>query len=335
VLSVNPQAQRDSKKRYRSGTWAARFLPLLLLAVGLRQEGHTVRAAEALPQSQTDESSYYENACTIIDLSLTELLADFPELKGLSPAAAEALPAILNKVGTSVELLYHDLPSIVAGEEITQEHLRYDGRVISTIHHQFDYLIVINHDGPADTLQEYRTDARVKPVESTGVIQGFSFTKDFASMWLLFYPSNRSETDFRYLGRQTSDGRDFYVVAFAQRPNATTVEGRVSAQGRSALLLYQGLAWIDGANFRITRMRLDLLEPRLEVALERLTTEIQFGTVRLPQAAAAFWLPQKVTVTSICNGEMYRNQHLYSNFRLFTVRSEIKPAKLEPPHAPN
>jgi hypothetical protein len=49
-------------------------------------------------------------------------------------------------------------------------------------------------------------------------------------------------------------------------------------------------------------MRLDLLELRLDVGLERLTTDIQFGEVRVPQATAALWLPREVTVTSIITG---------------------------------
>lgn len=48
------------------------------------------------------------------------------------------------------------------------------------MHHDFGYLIIVNHDEPIETIAEYRTDSRMKPVESTGVSEGFNFTKGFA-----------------------------------------------------------------------------------------------------------------------------------------------------------
>lgn len=90
------------------------------------------------------------------------------------------------------------------------------------------------------------------------------------------------------------------------------VTGRFNARGDSALLLYQGVVWIDAQSFRIVKMRLDLLKPRLDVALERQTTEIGFAGVLIPQVATALWLPQQVTVTTIYDGQLFRNRHVYS-----------------------
>lgn len=317
---------------------AALALPVLALVVGLgdNPRPYSAYAPGPLPGQEEDEASFYKNAYTIIDLPLTELMADFPELQGLEPAASQQeLPSILSKVGTAVEQLYENLTSVAADEQITQEEYGDDGRVKSTTHHHFGYLIIVNRDEPVETLQEYRTNARMKPVESSGAAQGFNVTKNFASMWLLFYPDNQSGSHFRYVGQQAADGRNLYVVAFAEQPDQSAVQGVVNAQGRSVLLLYQGVAWIDAASFRIVRMRLDLLEPLLDVGLERETTEIRFGEVPIAQAATLLWLPQEVTVTTIYNGQMYRNRHLYSNFKRFVVHSEIGPAQPPKPRPPN
>jgi len=318
--------EHDSPRRRYSHRTAALVLLVLMLAVAVVYSPRRCSAA-SLPIQQEGEDSYYAKAYTILDLPLPELLADIPELQGMEPAAGqEELPAILSKAGASVEQLYRNLVSVAADEEITQEQCGYDGRVKSSQRLRFGYLILVNHDGPAETLQEYRTDAGMKPVESAGVEEGFNATSNFASLWLLFYPDNRFGSNFRYLGQEVSEGRNLYVVAFAERPGKAATEGRVIAQGRSAVLLYQGLAWIDASSFRIVRMRLDLLEPRLDVGLERTTTELRFGEVRVPQATAVLWLPEEVTVTTIYYGQLYRNRHIYSNFRLFVVHSTIKPA---------
>lgn len=315
-------------------------LALVALAVGagLVQGPRRYRASvpQFLPGQSSDEQSYYAGAYAITDLPVADLVADLPELQGLQPAAGqEPLPAILSQAGASVKQAYQDITSVALDEQITQEQFGYNQRIQSTARHQFSYLIIASHEDGNETLQEYRTDARMKPVESLGFGEGFPFTKDFASMWVLFYPENQPEIKCRYLGQQTSDGRNRYLVCFAERPGGAVVTGRFDAQGRSALLLYQGVAWIDAASFRIVRMRLDLLEPRLDVALERQTTDIQFGEVRIPKAPEALWLPEEVVVTTVYNGQLFRNRHRYSNFRLFVVKHEITPAEPEQPRAPN
>jgi hypothetical protein len=80
-----------------------------------------------------DEASYYKNAYTILDLPLSELLSDIPELQDLEPARSQQeLAIILRKVGSTVEQLYRSLPSLVADERMTQEQCDDDGRTKST-----------------------------------------------------------------------------------------------------------------------------------------------------------------------------------------------------------
>jgi hypothetical protein len=241
-------------------------------------------------------------------------------------AAADQQPLqdILAKTGESVTDAYESLVNVAADEEITQEQYGFNERRSETSHHHFGYLITVDKQPGRDVLHEYRTDAHLKPVESTGTGQGFPFTTNSASMWVLFYPENQSQTRFRYLGEQPMGGQNLYAVAFATVPGKASVTGRINLQGRSALVLYQGVAWIDSTSFRIAKLRLDLLQPRLDVGLERMTTEIQFGEARVAQAAVTLWLPQSVTVTAVSSGQLFRNEYAYSNFRLFTVSSETK-----------
>jgi hypothetical protein len=340
-LAACPQAYPPSEGqvRYRNTVDGLRSVFSMLLKDLKRVDRHRVAlghspasALRALPSQQENEDTYHSNAYTLIDLPLPELVADLPELRGIKPAAGQQqLPTILRRVGTSVEQLYQKLTSFAAAEQLTQEQYSYDGRLKSTRQSRLGCLFIVNHDLPSATVQEYRTDARMRRVGFTGVEEGFNSTMNSSSMWVLFYPENQSGTAFRYLGEQASNGRDLYVVGFAERPGKAAVRLRVYAQGRSAVLLCQGVAWIDPASFRIVRMRLDLLEPRLDVGLERQTTEIRFGEVRAPLGSAALWLPREVTVTTIYNERLYRNRSLYSNFRFFVVKSKIVPTHPSPP----
>lgn len=254
-----------------------------------------------------------------------DLMADFPELQGLTLASGpEELPTLLNKVGESVMAAFRRITSVVANESVTEEKFGDNRSVQSALHRHYNYLIQVRGTEINDRLEEYRADSRMRRVDSQGVAEGFPYTKDFASDWVLLYPGNQSGSTFRYLGTESLDGRVTYVLAFAERPAAAPVTGTITFRGKSAPLLYQGLVWIDARTYRVIKLRMDLLEPRLDVALEKLTTEIDLGEVHIPHLADTLWLPLDVTVTAVCNGQLFRIRHEYSKYRQFVVQSTIK-----------
>lgn len=282
----------------------------------------------------TSDQHVYDGAKTIIDSPLAEVLKAVPELRGLEPAQdQEKLPEVLGKVGANVEVLLEGFPNLVSRENIAQETVRVNrsGSVQTHRLGPFSYMILAHKSSGRVDLEEYRTDAKGNRSEPQQSEPEFSLTKGFATLWTLFNPGNRSSAWFKLLGQQELDGRKTSVVAFAQRPGWATVTGKTLANGRSVLILYQGIAWIDMPGYHIVRMRTDLLAPRWDVGLRRQTTEVEFGEVRLPEVANPLWLPCEIVVTAELNGEVFRNQHHYTNYRLFRVESTIKPIEPSQP----
>jgi hypothetical protein len=191
---------------------------------------------------------------------------------------------------------------------------------------KFDYMILAHRQDGNVILNEYRAGRHGSAAEAYGAAEGYMLTRNFAAQWLHFAPQNRSAARFRYIGRQTNGGFKSYVVAFAQKPGSATITGRLIEEGKSVCLLYQGIAWIDEASFRIVRLRTDLLTPRPEIGLEMETTELQFGMAPLRQTDSSLWLPKQVVVTAERNNQRFRNFHRYSDYRLFKVESRILPA---------
>ena len=152
-------------------------------------------------------------------------------------------------------------------------------------------------------------------------------TSGFASASLLFHPTYQSQAAFRYLGRQKVNGRGTYVIAFAQEPRKANYYGAFTFGETRRMTLSQGLAWVDSESYEITRLRTDLLMPLSEVRLERETTEIDFAPVRFKSISKEFSLPQQVIVTVDWNGKLLRNEHRYSEFKLFNVEAIDKPGK--------
>ena len=149
-------------------------------------------------------------------------------------------------------------------------------------------------------------------------------TSGFASVSLLFHPKYQSQAAFRYLGRQKVNGRVAYLVAFAQRPAKAQFTGSFKSGNTVMTTFSQGLAWIDSETYQIIRLRSDLLKPLQELNLERETTEIAYGEFHFKDKAAGIWVPQRVTVTVDWNGRHLRNEHRYSEFKLFQVEANEK-----------
>ena len=89
------------------------------------------------------------------------------------------------------------------------------------------------------------------------------------------------ESRFRYLGQQRTDGHSTFVVGFAQIPGSVVSPGAILTDRESLPMLLQGITWIDQADFRIVRLRTDLLAPQPEISLERQTAYILFGPVHI------------------------------------------------------
>jgi len=298
---------------------------LAALAAGLLFQGVEVKAGGLMPPqvSNTSGQDYYQNAVTLIDLPAEDLANDLPELSGLVPARdQQELPRLLNAVGASVEESYQKFTEVVADEQVTQVRCGPSGRLTKSVHRRFNYLILARHEAGLERIEEYRAAADGEPGQG---LAGDFFSEGFASMWALFYPGNQPGSRFRYLGRQRIGDGTVNVIGCAQRPGWSAVLGFENASGRRILLMYQGVAWIDAATNKIVKMRAELLKPRLDVQLELQTTEIQFGKVDLSDAAStSLWVPLQVTVTTVWNGEVIRNEHQHSNYRLPGSNSKIK-----------
>lgn len=250
----------------------------------------------------------WDSAKPYIDYSLPQLTASVPELKGLVATPDQQLLAELVKKTSNKSLdLLTKMPNVISREDVTIEF----GSRHLTAHQHFEYLVLRYEGDGAVTLDEYRTDKSKN--EAAPLSHGS------ANAWVLFHPGNLAESRFRYLGRQHIDGHNTMVLAFAQIPEKVKFPGHVEFEGAAIPVLFQGIAWIDDTDFRIVRLRSDLLAPRPEIYLNRLTSEVSFSEVhiRAPEAVEPLWLPHEVTITWNFRGQVVKQRHQYSGFHLY------------------
>jgi tetratricopeptide (TPR) repeat protein len=247
------------------------------------------------------------------------------DLPGLDPAADQRpLDSILSSVGKTVADFFTNFPNTSSVEQIHQEKLGRKDKVGATLDQKFRYLCFAPARAFGPGFDEYRSNAAGIQAWPQGLGDGFMLTSGFASASLVFHPAYQSQSEFRYLGRQKANGRDAFVIAFAQQPgkarlNGTFVSGHVIVTTYS-----QGLAWIDSQNYQIIRLRTDLLKPSQEIHLEKETTDITYGEVHFKDLPIGFWVPKEVTVAVDWNNRHLRNEHRYSEFKVFNVEATEK-----------
>jgi tetratricopeptide (TPR) repeat protein len=278
----------------------------------------------------------YDKVKSVLTESPQDLVTDMPELKGIRMASdQDELEVVLKKAGEGVESFFKNFPNTVSLEQIHQERLGKDGKVARALDQDFRYLLLAPTEKWGLGIEEHRATAQGANAALHGSDQGLMLTAGFASVSLLFHPAYQDGAGFRYLGRQSLDGKDLHVIAFAQNPQRARTEECFSTDEGFALILLQGLAWIDPTNFQIVRLRTDLLALQSKVRLQRQTTEIHFKEVSFKEVATAFWLPQEVSVTVDWRGRIYRNWHRYSDFKLFNVETKEERKALSLPAPPD
>jgi tetratricopeptide (TPR) repeat protein len=271
-------------------------------------------------QNRMKVEAAYAKGSSDVDQPIDYLHRPIPELKGLEPAASqEQLDSILGAVGENVAAFFRSFPNTSSLEQIRQQELRRKGKVGEAQEQKFRYLCFTPVEAWGPGFREYRTDLAGSESYPQGLKKGFMLTLGFASASLIFHPVYQPEAAFRYLGHQKVNGRDTFVIAFAQRPTKARVFGTFQSGQTSVATLFQGLAWVDSESRQIIHLRTDLLAPLPEIKLERETTEIDFVEVHFKGIAEGFWLPRQVTVTVGWNGKHLRNEHQYSEFKLFNV----------------
>lgn len=317
----------------------ARCLRLLMLCVLMVVEGHGAFLAQTpilrddSPSSgevRAQEIKLYANARPYLDEPPTELKKAVPELKQLRAAADQGpLRDILARAAAELDEPLSKSPNLVSEEVVTDAqpllNAMHDpcpgmGACVGDKSRQFNYILLIRHGNDNRLLlKEYRTALDGKPVPPSDV----PHSQGFASSWLILSAFNQAESHFRYLGEQKIDGRPSYVVAFAQIPGALNNPGYLFRSRSSVPMLLQGIAWISQADYRITRIRTDLLEPQTEIGYQGETAKIEFRAVQISALQMQLWLPSAVSIDTVVDGQVRREQHRYSKYRLYEAKSRI------------
>jgi hypothetical protein len=324
-----------------TGKWVYCFLVAVLSHSVLvyPQTSQSESAASTLSTSKSDTKppsagSVEVNFPNFTSCTIAELQQIVPELKGLQAAPdQQKLADLLDEVGAKTLDIARNTPNLISQETVIEKR-QYAGET----RRDYDYLILAHTRGKIVDLDEYRVDLKSgEKFQTDEVMERASrglaalqagrlpAIQGFATSWIDFAPGSRGQTAYRYLGEQKMGGQRTLVLAYAQRRASVISPATFSYQGETVPMYLQGVAWVDPSDFRIVRLRTDLLSTLDAVPLHRMTAVIQFGFMQIQQLPPSLFLPREVTVTFTVGGSTWREVHKYSKYRLFHVQSRIVP----------
>ncbi|HUA13737.1 MAG TPA: hypothetical protein VMG31_00460 [Verrucomicrobiae bacterium] len=308
------------------------------------QPGIPATTAAAEPKPQVPEIRFPNfDSCPIGEIR--RLIPGLAHLKAKRDQSQ--LAALLDKIGAQTVEAARRTPNLLSHEVVVTEENGASTR------ENYSFLILQHPMGrEGRVFDEYRvdvatgeklqTDFMLKATEATSASPQPSLadlapalpalptstpagltSQGFVSAWLYFYPTNRKEIEFRYLGQKQVDGQTRLVVAFVQRPESVRLPAVVAFNGNTYKIFMQGVAWIDPTKFRIVRLRTELLSVPAGVPLRRMSADVQFAEMSIAELPSPVWLPTEVVVTTDMAGSIMRENHVYSKYRLFRTRSRI------------
>jgi hypothetical protein len=262
--------------------------------------------------------------------SIDDLKRLVPGLKGLRyDSSQNRLPAILSSVAKTIAGVLPRLPDLVSREDIYHFQSVPDPNTPGGLagaqpwSRQYRFLLLCRHNRDGSTsIEESRIDGKGNPVVASGPFTALTGS-GFAYQWLFFSADNQPEFHFRYLGQELKQGRQTFVIAFAQVPNKVAKPAQFEWQGKSEPFYFQGVLWVDQATSDIVVLRTDLLAPLLDLHLRQLTTELTFRSVPIKGFGSSFWLPSEVYISSDRGAGLAEESHRYSHYHLFHAQARI------------
>jgi len=291
----------------------------------------TIPLCTDLPQVQlAAKSKYATPVVSYVDATIRQLQAYAPQLNQLQLVPGETLdtPAsttpstitteLLKKTSNGVIAMARKIPNLLAKEMVAPAIYRQNSPRALVDTYSFRIQPVSTATGVE--LTESRVDTWGNTVDATS---GPSVTGHSLG-WFYFYPGNYQKSRFRYLGRQKIGNQQTYVLAFAQDPTKASLGTNIISKSVTCSSYLQGVAWIDPNTFGIVRLQTDLLMPLDGIELKQLRTTLNFSPIYIASKNLTLLMPRQIdTVWHFTNGAIGREQHVYSNYRLFGVTTTI------------
>ncbi len=246
------------------------------------------------------------------------------------PAFTGSLPLddLLERVGHRVELFWRQFSSIACTETVEQVKLSPKGKALFRERTVYDYLILMQLIGNDLTVEESRIQQGKQSKKGKEVNRTLLVTHGFSTLLLIFHPHFQSSYEFTRMADERLGERRVLRIDFEQVPGSRS-PSVLQAGDRDYPLQWKGSAWIDPDSGSVVKMRTGLRFPMLEVGLASLNSEVRYVAVNYEDSQETYWLPETALIEARTRSQRWRNLHHFSNYKRFSVETEVKVANPE------
>lgn len=235
------------------------------------------------------------------------------------------MQSVLNDATQRVDDFVADVNRFDAVERLLHENLNSSGKVVSTEHRKFDYVVSISQLRPG-TLDVDETR------NGTDGFEDFPdniATIGLPSLALIFHQDYRDDYVFNCEGLGEWDGRAAWVMHFRQRADRLPRIRGYNISGVLYPVALTGRAWITADSFQIVHMEADLSSPVPKIKLAYEHQAVDYGPVAFQDGRTQLWLPQRASLYFDFQGHKYHRVHTFSNYLLFSVSAT---ERISPPN---
>jgi hypothetical protein len=234
-------------------------------------------------------------------------------------AGTNSLQELLDRANSNVSAFLDTISEVNCTEHLTQERIADNGKTIEKHESAFDYLVLLSNTGGELSLVESRVaaDSNKDSHEKSSLL----VSNGFSMLLLVFHPYYSGSFQFSLAREDADSGGALAEVNFQHIPG-TRSPVALAVRGREYPLELSGTAWIDPRSGVIERIAARIGTEMEDVGLRTMHCEIEYAPVSFRTAPGTYWLPAHATVEVESRHQHWRNTHVFSAYKRFSVNTK-------------
>jgi hypothetical protein len=247
---------------------------------------------------------------------------------GNARAEQSSLDEILARTSKQVTTFVEQFSSVKCTEHVTQEKLGKGNKFERKAESTFDYLVILTNAGGELSLDESRLAveegkrAKKEKNQNTPLL----ISNGFATLFLVFHPYYTGSFQFTELGEEEINGHELVKVHFEHIRNTRSIAA-LAVRGREYPLDLAGTAWIDPNTGMLAKISAGIDRGVEDIGMKSMHGEVEFTPARFGSTESSTWFPSRAVVEVETPRQHWRNTHIFSDYKQFSVSTEEQVAK--------
>jgi len=235
------------------------------------------------------------------------------------------LSSALQLSGARADEMARNLQNFTAKEQIEYRVIGNSNANLQMVAGNYDYSVFFQQSGAGLAVQENRA-----PEPGSQPLPAGARDVGLPEIALLFLSSFQNDYEMKCEGGTEWHGRPTWVVHFQQLPDRPSHTAVFSVNGAAYPAKLKGRAWIvEGSNNdsnqdtgEVLHLELSLMESIPAAKVLQMYASIDYGPVQFRTQNVRFWLPLEVTTYGDFGDHRTIVHHTFTNFMLFSVRTD-------------